>query len=213
MAVGEFEVEVVDIGLDQSSAEELLPGPLAGLDSGDLPTEVVAKLKAAFSALEALDEPADDEDGDVAAELVAEAAQLANKHRLRIAKWTDIVTLPQSRTKCAKWATGKWPWGGRWKVCVGHKVQWRTMECQLFVVAEAPGPHWGRVKGGAQDRRRSGRDRGHLWWGSLRQRGVLGRQGRLHCGAGCRSGPGVGREPRPEMQVVVVGLEPTIVAR
>ncbi len=126
--MADFESELfVDLGLEDSSEAEDLPHPIADVEGGDLPAEVVEKLKAAFIAIE-----------DGAVEAGESLASAASVHRERIAKWPDITTLPQSRATCVKWAKGKWPWGGGWKVCVGHKVQWKHMECELFVVAERP---------------------------------------------------------------------------
>jgi hypothetical protein len=34
---------------------------------------------------------------------------------------------------CGKWASGKWPWGGRWKVCIGPNMQFLQHDFHLVV--------------------------------------------------------------------------------
>lgn len=40
------------------------------------------------------------------------------------------------RTTCVKWASGKWPWGGGWKTCIGHKYD--MLQHEFFVIASGP---------------------------------------------------------------------------
>jgi hypothetical protein len=40
------------------------------------------------------------------------------------------------RLECVKWASGKWPWGGGWKTCVGHKYE--ILQHEFFVTANGP---------------------------------------------------------------------------
>lgn len=40
------------------------------------------------------------------------------------------------RLECAKWASGKWPWGGGWKTCIGHKYE--MLQHEFFVTANGP---------------------------------------------------------------------------
>jgi hypothetical protein len=37
------------------------------------------------------------------------------------------------RLECDKWASGKWPWGGGWKTCIGHKYE--MLQHEFFVPA------------------------------------------------------------------------------
>jgi hypothetical protein len=41
------------------------------------------------------------------------------------------------RLSCAKWASGKWPWGGGWKTCIGHKYQ--NLRHEYVFVVEVSG--------------------------------------------------------------------------
>ncbi len=46
--------------------------------------------------------------------------------------------IPQSRATCVKWASGTWPWGGGWKECVGHKIEWRSFQKEVWIVVNGP---------------------------------------------------------------------------
>ena len=59
--------------------------------------------------------------------------------RQEIGQWGDPFTPPHSRTDCVRYASGKWPWGGRgWKTCVGFRTQWQHMEVKAFLVTDGP---------------------------------------------------------------------------
>jgi len=53
-------------------------------------------------------------------------------YRRHIGQWVDLLSW-QIRTECVKWAWGKWPWGGGWKTCVGHKYQRRHIIRDVYV--------------------------------------------------------------------------------
>ena len=57
----------------------------------------------------------------------------------QIASWTDPFTLPQIRGRCVKWASGRWPWGGGWKTCVGAAVDHKVMMVTANLVITGPG--------------------------------------------------------------------------
>lgn len=59
----------------------------------------------------------------------AALAQSASQHRLELASWRDPLTPPQGPwVSCSKWAK---PWPGS-KICIGHKYQWKYMDCKLY---------------------------------------------------------------------------------
>ncbi|WP_323074080.1 hypothetical protein [Mycetohabitans endofungorum] len=51
----------------------------------------------------------------------------------KIGQWGDPLTLPKSRSECAKWATANLPFGKKIKTCVGWKVQWSHLEVEGFL--------------------------------------------------------------------------------
>lgn len=44
----------------------------------------------------------------------------------------------EPRVKCVKWASGKWPWGGGWKTCIGHKTEF--LQHKFHLVVDGPNP-------------------------------------------------------------------------
>lgn len=42
----------------------------------------------------------------------------------------------ESKTDCAKEASGNYPWGGEWRTCIGHRTQWRCIHHQIVVVVD-----------------------------------------------------------------------------
>lgn len=55
-----------------------------------------------------------------------------------LAVWKDPLTLPHSRSECAKWASGHIPFDGDWKTCIGWKVQWQWMYDRATLTVNAP---------------------------------------------------------------------------
>ncbi len=74
----------------------------------------------------------------VAVTSVADVAHADVIARHKLAQWGDPLTPPKTRTKCAKWAKGDLPFGGKWKTCVGWKTETKTMQVSLFLEAKAP---------------------------------------------------------------------------
>jgi hypothetical protein len=58
----------------------------------------------------------------------------------QIARWKDPLTLPHSRSECAKWATGHIPFDGDYKICVGWKIQWQWMYVSAFLRVTTANP-------------------------------------------------------------------------
>lgn len=71
------------------------------------------------------------DEADAAADATGEKSTVLKK---KLARWKDPFTLPKSRVSCSKWAK---PWPGS-KICVGHKVQWRWMYCDVSLVVSGP---------------------------------------------------------------------------
>lgn len=64
--------------------------------------------------------------------IAAPSARAEDFYTRKLAQWGDPFTPPQTRVRCAKWASGSWPWGGGWKTCIGHAVDTKTMQCEVF---------------------------------------------------------------------------------
>jgi hypothetical protein len=62
----------------------------------------------------------------------------ADYGRQKIAQWGDPFTPPQTRTRCIRYATGKWPWGGEWKTCIEWATDIKTMQVAVFAKVLGP---------------------------------------------------------------------------
>lgn len=71
--------------------------------------------------------------GAGAAILLATSSAFAAPVERKLAQFGNPLEV---RTTCVKWASGKWPWGGGWKTCIGHKYE--MLQHEIYLVVSGP---------------------------------------------------------------------------